>query len=236
MALGFGKSSSESSGTGRTQSKTLFPTEFLSEIHKTIGGPLTTKDLFTLSPQGHSLFGYGPTQGPQPGGGFSLGFGPPPDKLPGTEEPQAPGAGGQAPAPPVVGSATGQVGRRYNHRPDTPDELAADAAARAGGLGSLPPPSGGTPAAKPRMYTLGDIESQYVEDPDKVMDLPRLLDSAGLNPTGFSYNELENAIANAQKYGFSGRSRGNFARILGGLQRDTDLESTLGGTKGTGIF
>jgi hypothetical protein len=201
--LGLSRTEESSKGTGRQQSKSLFPTEFLTEMHKTVGGPLTVNDMFTLSPRGHSLFGNAPTQAQRPGGGYSLGFGAPTSAT----APAAPPPGA-APAPSPGGEPGGP----------TP-------ASTLSGQGT-----------STRRYSLSDLESQYVEDPDKVMDLPRLLKKSGLDPSGFSYDDLEQAISKAKKYGFSGRSRGNFARVLGGLQRGTALEETLGGGKGTGIF
>jgi hypothetical protein len=200
---GLGFTKSDSSSTGRQQTGVQFPKQFVLDLHKTIGGPITIADLFKLAPRPHSLFGYGPKQGEQRGGSFSLGFGPPapsartlPEGVGGPPHTTAPGTG----TPPL------------------------------GGLGHTPPP------AAPRTFRLSDIESLYAPDPEKTMDLPRLFKQAKLDPTAFTYDQLAHAVGKAKKYGFSGRSRGNFARVLAGLQRDEELEDEFAGGRGTGIF
>ena len=198
--LGFNKS--DSSSTGRQQSATQFPKQFLLDLHKTIGGPFTTNDLFRLMPKPSSLFGYGPTEAVEPSGKFNLGFGPPP---PG-------GLGSDMPAP---GSTP------------LPDETPAPGSTP--GLGQQPP-------AAPRLYRMSDLEDQFASDPEKLMDLPRLFKQAGLDPEAFTYDEFEKATRKAKKYGFSGRSQGNFARALSGLQRDAELEEEFAGGKGAGVF
>ena len=87
-SLGFGMS--DSSSTGRQGSETQFPKQFVNDLNKTLGGPLTIFDLFKLSPTPRSLFGYDRTQAQQPTGSFSLGFGPPSSLTPGSASPTAP--------------------------------------------------------------------------------------------------------------------------------------------------
>lgn len=209
--IGFG--SSDSKSTGRQGSQIQFPKQFVLDQHAALGGPLTIADLFKLAPQSHSLFGYGPTQAQTPGGPYSLGFGAPGATPPPIAGPSAPGA----PTPP---------GQPSLPAPTTP--------APSGSLGSSPVPS--APAGQGQTYSLNALTTAYFNDPEKVMDLPRLIRQSGLDPNGFTYDQLSGAIGKARSYGFSGRSQGNFAKVLAGLQQDNKLTDTFAGGKGTGIF
>lgn len=76
MALKLGFSDSESTKRGGTQ--TQFPDQFINQYRQTLGGPLTTGDLFNLAPRGHSLFGFNAGEGQlREGGGFNFGYGAP---------------------------------------------------------------------------------------------------------------------------------------------------------------
>jgi hypothetical protein len=201
VGLGFNKN--DSSQTGRQGSNVAFPKQFLLDMNQALGGPFTTGDLFRLAPQPHSLFGYGPTKGQQPGGSFALGFGPPTGSLSAGDA-----TAGQTTQPGVPTTTT--------TTPGTGDTS--------------------TTATPGKTYTISDLQGAYFNDPDKVMDLPRLFRQAGLDPNSFTADEFQNAVGNAKKYGFSGRSQGLFSKALGSLQQDTKIDSTLGGKTGTGVF
>lgn len=105
-----------------------------------------------------------------------------------------------------------------------------------------PPPEDGTPPtddgepSTPQKFSMNDLLPAYNDDPEKRMDLPRLFRQAGIDPNGFTYEEFEKATAKAKKYGFSGRSSGNFGKALSLLQSITQTSGKFGGGKGTGIF
>lgn len=215
MAFTFGFGGTDSSGTGR--SGTGFDVsrfnEFLNAIHGTLGGPFTIGDLFQLAPRSQALFSGEPTDAARPGGGFNLGFGRPPSFGGGPTgldagAPSGPGPTDVNPNPPAGGT--------------TPPPA----------TGGTPPPSG----APARLFTEADVLPAWNDDPEKRMDLPRLLRQANLDPGGFSLEDFQNAVARAGKYGFSGRSQGNFGKALGLLQNLGTTTGAFGGGKGTGVF
>lgn len=224
-SLGFGQSST--SQTGRQGTETFFPKQFALDLNSALGGPLTINDLFKLSPQPHSLFGYGPQQGNQPTGSFSLGFGTPTSPGANSSFP-SPGSMGQgpvvppsAPAPTQPPAASPNVPGMVPEVPQTPPGTAANP---------------NSPVNGSKTYTLSDLTNSYFTDPDKVMDLPRLFRQAGLSGDGFTYDQIAQAVNNAKNYGFSGRSQKNFANMLANLQRDSKIDTQIGGKTGSGIF
>lgn len=104
--------------------------------------------------------------------------------------------------------------------------------------GTAPPPTGGTPPAPDpgKLFKQSDVEAAWNDDPEKRMDLPRLLRQSGVDPNGFTLEEFQDAVGKANKYGFSGRSTGNFGKALALLQNIGSTEGTFGGGKGTGVF
>jgi len=213
---GFGFSSSSGKSTGRTGSSwdpAKFA-EFVKTIHGTVGGPFTIGDLFGIAPRSTSLFGGEPTSAVRPGGGYNLGFGPPP----GYSGPQA----GPTPGP-------------------APDPGAGPTDAAPSAPTPAPPTGGGTPAPAPaggqgQLFNMSDVAPAWQEDPEKQMDLPRFFRQSGLDPAGFTLEEFQDAVAHVSRYGFTGRSAGNFSRALSLLQNRTTVGGTLGGGKGTGVF
>lgn len=194
MSLGFGFTKSNSKSTTRSGTEVDFPKQFLLDYNKTLGGPLTTGDLFRLAPRGRSLFGNA-ARGPQrEGGGFNLGFGLPPASL---------GEGKQTD-------------------------------------GTTPPPNtDGTDTTAPQqsqIYGINDILPAWDKDPEKRQDLGRFFRQSGLNPDGFTREEYGTALQSLQKYGFSGRSQGNFHEALALLRSDDELQGAIGGGRGSGIF
>jgi hypothetical protein len=209
--LGFSTSSGKKTGrTGSSWDPAKF-TEFVKTIHNTLGGPFTIGDLFTLAPRTQGLFGGEPQSAARPGGGYNLGFGPPP----GYSGPQA-GAG------PSTGAGPTDVTPGGTDANPTP----------AGGTDATPAPSG----ASGQLFNMSDVEAAWQSDPEKIMDLPRFFRQSGLDPAGFSLEDFQDAVANVSKYGFTGRSAGNFGRALSLLQNRTTVGGELGGGKGTGVF
>lgn len=108
-----------------------------------------------------------------------------------------------------------------------------------GGGGMQPGDTTGQPPETPaKTYGLNDLMNSYFKDPEKRMDLQRLYRQAGLDIKGATFEDLSDAVNNAKKYGFSGRSIGNFTQMLADLQSDQSLEGSFGGSggKGTGVF
>lgn len=75
-------------------------------------------------------------------------------------------------------------------------------------------PSPGT-SQGPAKFTMEDVTSAYRQDPEKLMDVQRLFKTGGLDPSGFTLDELSHAIGKADWA--SGRSKGNFTRLLSDL-------------------
>ncbi len=70
-------------------------------------------------------------------------------------------------------------------------------------------------AQGPAKFTMEDIGSSYNQDPEKLMDIQRLFRTGHLDPQGFTLDDLSHAIGKADWA--SGRSKGNFTRLLADL-------------------
>jgi hypothetical protein len=102
-----------------------------------------------------------------------------------------------------------------------------------------PAPGGGgtTPAPAPgNMFTQADIMGAWNDDPEKRMDVPRFFRQSGLDPDGFTLDEFEEAVGRVKKFGFTGRSAGNFGKALSLLQNRGANAGAFGGGKGSGVF
>src|SRR5581483_63635 len=104
--------------------------------------------------------------------------------------------------------------------------------------GGTEPPPGAPQQKKSQIYGINDILPAWDNDPEKVMDLNRFFRQSGLNPDGFTREEFAGALPNLKKWGFSGRSRGNFDKALALLRSDDQLGDAFGGPggRGSGIF
>lgn len=114
-----------------------------------------------------------------------------------------------------------------------PPAGAGDPATPPGGGTTPPAPGGGTPA---KTFTMSDIAPAWNQDPEKRMDIPRFFRQSRLDPNGFSYEDFQQAVRNVGKYGFSGRSAGNFGNALSLLQNLQTNAGDFGAGKGTGVF